>query len=153
RVQRLLDAHKSAFHTTAETPPNTSTLPTFAVPTSLYGQLQMLLSLRNKKQQLTAAQQAAQTSSENIDRKHDELEKTLAQTASAPVNSEHSVHIAQMAALERLAEQKKLLTDFDRRQQDQQQLVQVYGNWITLLDARRMSTLNGILRSVLFVLL
>ena len=153
RVQRLLDSHKSAFHTADLQPPQPGRLPTFSVPPSLAAQIHLLLSLRSKKQQLWAAQQTAQSLSEALDKQHNQLEKTVAPSSTPAPDSVQASHATQMADLARLAEQRKLLSDYDRRHDDQEQLAQVYGNWITLLGARQIAAFNGVLRSVLFMLL
>jgi small-conductance mechanosensitive channel len=154
RIQRLITAHKSSFHNTTETqqaqPPR---LPTFSVPENLSEQVELLGSMRSKRKQLAAAQQSAVSSADNIDKQHDQLEKTLGTAASPNQSGATATHQDQIAALERLSQERKLLSDYDQRQQDQQQLAQVYGNWVGLLQARQLAVIHGILKSVLLIIL
>jgi small-conductance mechanosensitive channel len=151
RIQRLVAAHKASYHTNTDAQTQPGRLPTFSVPTSLSEQVSLLSSLRDKRKQLTSAQQAAQSATENISKRHDELEKSFGpapDTAATPVN-----HQAQLDAIGRSAEQRKLLSDYDQREADQQQLAQTYGSWIALINARQLASLHGILQSLLLIIL
>lgn len=153
RIQRLITAHKASFHNTTETQAPPTRLPTFSVPESMAEQVALLSSLRGKRKQLAFAQQAAVSAANNIGKQHDQLEKTLAPAASQNQSGTPVTHQDQIAALERLSQERKLLSDYDQRQQDQQQLAQVYGNWVGLLEARQLAVLHGILKSVMLIIL
>jgi small-conductance mechanosensitive channel len=152
RIQRMVAAHKAAYHTNTETQTAPARLPSFSVPTSLAEKISLLASLRDKRKQLAAAQRAAQTSANSISKRHDELEKSFGSPAGSTGGGEVT-HQAQLDAIERNAQVRKLLSDYDQREADQQQLGQAYESWVSLLDARRTATLHGILRSALVIIL
>ena len=55
--------------------------------------------------------------------------------------------------LRRLSERQKHLAALDKRIQDNQDLADVYGNWLGLVQARKQAIIYGFIRSALFILL
>lgn len=153
RVQRLVTAHKAAFHANTDAQTAPTRLPPFSVPSSLGQQIRLLSSLRDKLKQLQAAKQTALASAESLSKRHDEREKSFGAAVTPTTTSSTPVtHQVQLAALERSAQQRKLLTDYDQRESYKQQLAQVYGSWIGLLEARQIATLHGVLQSALLII-
>lgn len=58
-----------------------------------------------------------------------------------------------LATLKHLAGDQKTLAEFDRRAQDEQELADVYGSWVAVLQARKRAAAHAILSSVMWVLL
>ncbi len=156
RIQRMLDAHKNSQHPPADATQQQAApvrLPAFQLPGSMFEQLKMLKSLNDRQKTLLSAQQSALALSQEIDRRHDDMEKSMSQPA--PTSSDVApkpMNRAQIAALDEQSQNRKLLTDYDRRQQDQQELAQVYGNWATLLGTRETACLHGLLIGLLWIL-
>jgi small-conductance mechanosensitive channel len=124
----------------------------FQVPGSLIEQARMFKSLRDKKIKVQAAQQAALQAAQDMDRRHDELEKRLASQSQTSVSQPNATDRDRIATLERLSQERQIVTDYDRRVQDEQQLAQVYGTWATLLSARQTACVHGVLIGVIWVL-
>src|SRR5262249_30852219 len=60
---------------------------------------------------------------------------------------------AAISSLRRLSADQKSVTEFDKRIQDQEDLSNAYGNWITLVKARERHAIHGLIRSLLLILL
>src|SRR5262249_41468731 len=90
-------------------------------------------------------------------REHNSLEAILAQkpapTAASDDRSddEQEDTAAMLARLHQLSDQRKTLTELDRRIQDCQQLAQTYGNWASLIAVHRTGVLHRLLRSLALV--
>jgi small-conductance mechanosensitive channel len=153
RIQRLMDLHKASQHKddSAQQPPWNRYAP-FEVPGNMMEQVRMWRTLREKRLKIVAAQASAVQSAADIDRRHDELEKELSAQSPSLDGQQKVGDRAHIAALERLSQARKMVTDYDRRMQDEQQLAQVYGNWATLLSARQTACVHGVLIGVLWVL-
>lgn len=149
RLQKQIEAHKSAYHTAAaaEQANPAARLPVFAVPTNMAQQLRAVNVIRGKLRDLQAAAEVSRNAAKSIDATHAELEKQLG-TLTAPTEENT---VSQVKALERMSEQRKLVADYARRQQDQVQLAQIYGSWSTLLDARQVAIVHGMLRMLLAI--
>jgi small-conductance mechanosensitive channel len=55
--------------------------------------------------------------------------------------------------LKHFSNDQKLLGDFGKRIQDQQDLAGVYGNWVDMVATQQRAVVHGVLRSVLWILL
>jgi small-conductance mechanosensitive channel len=60
---------------------------------------------------------------------------------------------AVIATLHRLSEHHKNLTDLSKRIQDHQDLADVYGNWLGVVQLRQRATIRGFIQSALLILL
>lgn len=149
RIQRMMDLHKASQHKDDNAPPPAwNRYPPYQVPASMFAQLRELKALHDKRSRLLDAQDAATQTAQEIDRRHDELEKQLNDKLAQPNPSGTS----QVAAIERLSQERKLITDYDRRTQDQTQLAQIYGNWATLLRSRQLANVHALLIDVVWIL-
>jgi small-conductance mechanosensitive channel len=163
RIQRMLDTHEASAHATqSNTPQPTVRLPQLQVPDSMVAQAELWKQLHDKKKRLLEAQQASSTFADALDRKHDAMEQRLkvasvpeaASTAQAAKdNSPAKPDIASVNALRVLSEDRKTLSEYDKRIQDEQQLAQVYGNWAAVVGAQQTRCVNGLLRSAVWILL
>jgi len=154
RIQRMMNQHKASQHKDDNSqPPAWNRYPPYQVPTSLFEQLREIKALRDKRNKLLDAQAAAAQAAIETDQRHDELEKQLAGKISATQSSQQpSPASAQVAAIERLSQERKLITDYDRRSQDETQLAQTYGTWATLLTTRQFANVHAILIGVIWIL-
>jgi len=149
--QEHADAQKT--HTAvADTPP------VKAGPT-LASQVAAWLDLGDRRSQVLTARQQAASKQSSLEREHNSLEALLAQKpvpapAASDDNSDDSTDedpADMLARLRQLSDQRKTLTELDRRIQDCQQLTDTYRNWSGLIDGRRTSVLHRILQSFAFV--
>lgn len=60
---------------------------------------------------------------------------------------------AAVSSLKHFSSDQKLLSDFDKRIRDQQELQQIYGNWLDVTASQQRAVLHLMLRSVLWILL
>jgi small-conductance mechanosensitive channel len=60
---------------------------------------------------------------------------------------------AALVSLKQYTRDQKNLADLGRRVQDEQDLSEIYGNWIALVEARERAALHHIIETVLFILL
>ncbi|HYL14381.1 MAG TPA: mechanosensitive ion channel domain-containing protein, partial [Terriglobales bacterium] len=113
---------------------------------------------RSRVMQLQQARDEALQKHEQLQQKHDSAEQPAAaegnvgQPQEAP-SSAGSSDQAVIASLRRLSARQKNLADLDKRIQDHQDLADVYGNWIAVVQSRQRATIQGIIRSALLVLL
>lgn len=146
---------------------------------SLLDEVQAWSSVRSALSQVRQAQQAAVSAAAALAHGHEALEQETqqeqAQTAapSAATESgeagsikasaagdaqpagtaEATVPSASLAALKHLAGDQKTLAEFDQRVQDEQELTDVYGSWVAVLQARERAAMHAILRSLTWILL
>ena len=110
--------------------------------------------LRAKAQQLQEAREEALQKREQLQQKHDTAEQPEQANASpAQPPSTGSSDQAVIASLRRLSDRQKILSDLDKRIQDHQDLADVYGNWIGLVQLDQRTTTHRIVQSVLLILL
>ena len=153
RIQRMMDLREKTEHNedSAQQAAVRSYSP-FQVPGSMLDQVRMLKSLRDRQAKVQVAQQSALQTAQDTVQHHDELEKQLSQ-ATPDASDQHKLEgRSRIEALERLSQQRALVTGYDQQVQDQQQLAQIYGNWITLLSARQLACVHGILIGVIWIL-
>lgn len=127
--------------------------------------------LRDKKGQLSQAQQDAGTKQENLSKQHDALAVTAQQqsesresakqqakgfaTTNQSASRDESRATAQ-AALDSLKNHRlnqKNLADLARRIADEKKLSDIYGQWIVLVEARQQVALHNILEVLFWVLI
>ena len=170
RVQRQFNRHEAAQHDFEASQKQATAYAEYSGPAgSLATQFGTWRSLRNKRSQLEQAQADALGASEGLRQQHDQLEqrvngdaasknaisqKAESQLQSAPQQPESNASAsAAITSLRRLSADQKSLTELDKRIQDQEDLANAYGNWITLVKARERHATHGMIRSLLLILL
>jgi small-conductance mechanosensitive channel len=81
-----------------------------------------------------------------------QLGETSASSGSAAGNDGKATS-ATLEKLKHLAGDQKTLAEFDQRAQDEQELADVYGSWVRVLQARERAAAHNILQSIMWVLL
>jgi small-conductance mechanosensitive channel len=169
KIQRLQEEHE-AGHTTTPTTGGAPGAELDFQAGSLWPLWKAWVALRSEQQQLVEARNDALLSIQVLGRKHDILAKQIAsqseqkQTAkqkaagltSAPSAADVSAKQAAkeaISSLHRFSNDQRVLSDLDKRIQNQQELADVYKNWGTLVYARQLTALHGILQSFLWILL
>jgi small-conductance mechanosensitive channel len=127
--------------------------------------------LREKKAQLFEAQEESRTKQQRLSQRHDTLsavvnkDKESRETAkqqakgfskgSQAANREDSKAAAKSAldSLKQYTRDQKNLADLGRRLQDEQELTDIYTNWIALVEIREGTALHHIIEALLWILL
>jgi small-conductance mechanosensitive channel len=126
---------------------------------NLIAQFSVWRTQRAKAMKLQQARDEALQKREQLQQKHDSAEQEAlaqpngSQPREPPPSSGGSQDQAVIAALRRLSERQKNLADLDKRVQDHQDLADVYGNWLGVVQSRQQATIRGFIQSALFVLL
>lgn len=162
-IKRELEEHESLQHGSSGPAANASFKPaSFGVAGNLVSQFQTWRRLRMNHARLLAAQQQAETYAATLTRKHQALEKGMADVLgdendsseddSAPA-AEPSQQSAKVSQLTAMSNNSKLMAQYDRRIQDEQQLAAIYGQWAGIVNLQIRAELHGILRSLLLIVL
>ncbi|MEO8373320.1 MAG: hypothetical protein ABI806_29315, partial [Candidatus Solibacter sp.] len=123
-----------------------------AVRTETLGdQLRSWWTLTSRRTQVGTAMQKAADRKLSVEEEHKILEEMLAQK-SGPAPAGGDGASALLTRLHSLADQRKTLTELDRRIQDCGQIVETYGKWTAVLEARRRDVLHVMLWSFAWVL-
>lgn len=169
KIQRLQEEHE-AGHTT---PTASGTAPGAELDYqagSLWPLWKAWRALRSEQQQLTNARNDTLLSIQILSRKHDLLAKQIAAQSdqktdakqkavgltSTPTTANPSAKQAAkdaISSLHKFSNDQKVLSDLDKRVQNLQELGDVYLNWGTLVQARQVVALHGMLQSFLWILL
>jgi small-conductance mechanosensitive channel len=124
---------------------------------SLIAQFRAWRNQRAKAMQLQRARAEALQRHDQLQQKHDLPEQpTQTEAGQLPQSSPSaggSQDQAVMAFLRGYSERQKSLADLNRRIQDHQDLADVYGSWVGLVQARQQQALHGVIRSALVILL
>jgi small-conductance mechanosensitive channel len=158
RLQRAQQEHADAQKAPAANAP----APSVKEGSTLASQIAVWLDLGSRQSQVLAARQQAAAKQTSLEREHNNLEALVAQkpapaaAATTDDNSDSSDEQEEdpadmLARLRQLSDQRKTLTELDRRIQDCQQLADAYRNWAGLVDARRTGVLHRMLHSFAFV--
>lgn len=123
---------------------------------NLIGRLRTWRAQRGKKTRLQQARDAALQKREQLQQK---LEATKTGPAQSDENAPHTQSSADssddavVANLRGLSAHQKNVAALNQRVQDHQDLADVYGNWIGVVQSTEKANLNGIIRSALYILL
>jgi small-conductance mechanosensitive channel len=181
KVERMREEHEGATHPAPNTPLTTSVAASSAAAAnaaaanngSLIDEVQAWSSVRNALREVRQAQQDAMSAAAVLAHGHEALEQETqqeqAQNAASPAavqgggatagaespgtSAGNNATAASVAALKHLAGDQKTLAEFDKRAQDEQELADVYGSWIAVLQARERAAAHSILLSIMWVLL
>jgi small-conductance mechanosensitive channel len=164
-LERALADHEAMQKQAAPVPKAPPAAPT----ATLSQQTQAWFLLRDRQRQLEAARQQAENKAATLVREHDALEKLVgnkrapaavggAETTASDASSTDSDEdqeedtATMLARLQHLSDQKKTLTELDKRIQDSRQLADVYKRWSASAEARRRGVMHLLLRSLAAVL-
>ncbi len=153
RLERALREHEAAQHQLDEAPRFRTPQPTG----NLSEQVRAWFALGDDARQVSAAERQATDQAAALDRAHDRIEAALAGKSPANGNGNGAEEAseeetaAMVARLQRLSDQRKTVTELDRRIQDCQQLADVYKRWSGVLHSRRTGVLHLLLQSLAVV--
>jgi small-conductance mechanosensitive channel len=157
RLERAAQEHAEA----QKEPPAVKPVPLGSTAT-LVTQVTAWLELNDRLARLDTAHQQAVRYAATLDREHNSLEaiveKKPAQAAPAATPDADSDEDtpeedpqAMVARLRGLSDQRKTLTELDRRIQDAQQLAETYKSWTAIVEARRRGVIHQLLWSFAIV--
>lgn len=136
-LERALQQHEAAQQQYAQTR-KTATTPRTE---TLSEQFSVWRSLASRMRQLEDAHGYAADHASSLRQDHDKLESLAVSGAGTDLGS-----------LRRLADQRKSLSELDKRIQDSRQLAEVYARWLTVTEVRRSAMLHMILRGLAAIL-
>ena len=168
RIQRLLEEHEATEHGgdgihAPSNPPDVNYL-----AENLFAQVRAWNALRGKQNQLAGARQEALETEAMLSRNHDALEKHVAeqrpekadvskaaanQPTAAIGGASKDQTLTALSSLRQLSSDQKNMAGLDKRIQDEQELSENYGNWVSLIQMRQRTSLHGIIQSGLWILL
>ena len=146
-LERALQEHEAVQRQPAPAPKPVSSGGTG----TLLEQAQLWFDLNSRQQKVAAARNEAVDRASHLLKEHETLEAQPAQ-ASNSANGGTTVTQSAVAHLQRLSEQRKTLTEYDKRIQDSRQLADVYERWAAIIQSRRSGVLHLILGSAAGVL-
>jgi small-conductance mechanosensitive channel len=171
-VQRQRDQHEAGEHALeqqkGQSPVVTAPLVDLA-SSNLVGQVRAWAWLRDKRARIESAQRQAQEVGNNLLGEHETLRRKLQDEkpqreeakqraaelrkgAPAAAGSKETTAAA-VTSLEHFSSAQKMLSGIVKRIQDQQELQQIYGNWLEVTETQQRAVLHSMLRSFLWMLL
>ncbi|MGC2196432.1 MAG: mechanosensitive ion channel domain-containing protein [Terriglobales bacterium] len=171
KIQQLLQEHEAGAHADAVSTNVAAGADADYQARNLAPQIRAWLALHEKNTLLAQARQDALNDVPVLARAHDNFDQRVkAQEEQKQVVKEKAAGLSQgeapadgaskkqaakdaLDALRHLSADQKAVSDLDKRIQDQTELAEIYGNWGTLVAARRRVALHGMLLSALWVLL
>jgi len=111
--------------------------------------------LSERRQEVSTALEKASARKESVEWEHKVLDDMVAQKpvpAGTPNNDDGENRDATLKRLRSLSDQRKTLTELDRRIQDSAQIGDAYRKWIGLLDQRRRAVVHAIVGSLAWIM-
>src|SRR6266446_5362125 len=168
-MQRLREEHEAGHDEAAKAPAASQSAPVDLDATSLAGKVRAWLWLKTKREKLESARTDAKALGEKLLAQHDDLKQRVqkeesqkqvarAQASGLRKNAAEGGGSKEATAdavnsLKHFSNEQRLLADFGKRIQDQQDLGNVYGNWVDIVAIQQRAVVHGMLRSVLWILL
>jgi small-conductance mechanosensitive channel len=167
RIQQMEQEHKAAEKTGVTSATNV------APPQYLSGLLhryQEWSLLRQKRQLLLWAQQAAESAADDLAKKHDALDAKIdAAKAAMPQLAHHAKNATEprqdvraqrshdesndlLQKTKEISADQKSLASFDKRVEANKQLVNIYGQWLNVVEGQRRNEIYLALRGALIIL-
>lgn len=140
KIREALAEHEAAQHSTQM--PAIAAMPL----NTLNEQVWSWFALGGRLADLRSAQKTAMYKAGDLMRRHNRLEQSV--SANGGAGDDMNAAIARM---NRLADEKKTLSEFDKRFQDCSQLADVYGRWIGAVQTERLRVMHMVLRSLAIV--
>ena len=170
KIQRLLEEHEAADHTTEASHPIALAPDTNLESENLASLIRSWRSLHDKESGLLQAQQEALAAVSFLTTKHHTLEQHVKAEAGerqalrdrtanlvglSPTNktSSPSSTSAAIVSWHHFSADQKSLSQLDKRIQDESDLAGAYGKWRMLVLERQRAALHGIFQSALWILL
>ena len=171
KIKRLQEQHEASGHAEVQTGSAVSPHEQDYQAHTLLSVTRAWQALREKKRAIAEARQETIEKQQRLNKRHETLTAQVEQdkenregakqqakgfAKGAKVASrEESIAAARQAldSLKQYTRDQKNLADLGRRLQDEQELNEIYGNWIGLVETRQRAALHNMIESVLWILL
>ncbi|HEY7098214.1 MAG TPA: mechanosensitive ion channel domain-containing protein [Terriglobales bacterium] len=163
RIQRQFARYKASQEDAANTQAQIFSKAQATLPMdTLVDQVVAWRQLQQKARPLQQAGDDAQSAVTTLKQQHDALENQGGSNAAGDTSkgasadnsaSKTDTSRSVIAALHRLSDQQKDLSDLDKQIQDQQELGEIYGNWLLLVQWHQKAAVHGMILSGLQILL
>jgi small-conductance mechanosensitive channel len=171
KIKRLQEEHEAGDHNVAPAGSAVNPHEQDYQASTLLSVFRAWQALREKKVQLLAAQQETTEKQAFLTKKHDDLAAQVKKdeenreaakqqakgfTAGGKAVSREESKSSAKAALNALKQyqlDQKNLADRGRRLQDEQDLSEIYGSWIALIETRERAALHRVVEGILWILL
>ncbi len=166
QIKQELEEHEALAHNSPQASSATASKPaTLSIAGNLLAQFKSWRSLRNNYQRLVQAQQQAGNYAAILTRKHEALEKGMTdvlgsddesaddQGTPAPNQDSGQSSAAQVKKLTGMSKDSRLMAQYDKRIQAEEQLAVIYDQWSGIVKAQERAALHAMLRSLLLILL
>jgi len=168
KIKRLLEEHE-AGHSEAQNPTATAPDPEYGAHT-LYAAFRAWKELRSRIAQLEAAREETTQKQQRLSARHETFAKHVEEEKEARENaktqaagfaqsnksaSRDESKAAASAALDSLkhyTQDQRNLADLGKRIQDEQELSDIYSNWIALVAIRERAALHNVIEALLWIL-
>ena len=154
RIQALEQEHEASSHNTTA-----NAVPAPETGRGLVSLYRQWAALHDKSVQLNAARQAAESAVSSLSESHSSLEsKVAAERANAPAGAPSSTSLSTedasdlVTTTKRRAGDRRTLISYDKRIDDEKQLVQLYANWQMLAAAKESAVIHRVLINVAIIL-
>jgi small-conductance mechanosensitive channel len=166
-IQRQRDQHEAAEHELEQRP--APAVPAVDLGASnLAGQVRAWMWLRDKRARIESARAQAEEMGSALAQQHQTLQSQV--HAQKPQREETKQRAAELrksatgtgskddtatavTSLKHFSSDQRQLSDFLKRIQDEQELQQIYANWLEVTVGQQRAVLHSMLRSVLWILL
>jgi small-conductance mechanosensitive channel len=171
-VQRQRDQHEAGEHELEQRQGQNPATPAPAVDlnaNNLAGQVRAWMWLREKQARIESARSQAEEMGNDLAEQHQALQSRvheqkpqreetkqraaeLRKGGAAGASSKEDTATA-VSSLKHFSSDQKLLSDFNKRIQDELELQQIYGRWVDVTASQQRAVVHRMLRSVLLILL
>ncbi len=165
-IKQELEEHEALAHNSSQSSSATVSKPaTLSIAGNLLAQFKSWRSLRGNYQRLIQAQQQASNYAAVLTRKHEALEKGMIdvlgsddesadeQSASPPDQNSDQTSAAKVTKLKGMSNDSRLMAQYDKRIQAEEQLAVIYDKWSVIVLAQERAALHAMMRSLLLILL
>ena len=171
KIKRLQEQHEAGAHNAPQVGSAVNQHEQDYTAHTLFAVARAFQALREKKAQLERAVEETRTKQQRLGKLHETLEARVKKEAedregakqqakeftkggkAASREESKSASKAALDSLKQYTRDQKNLADVGRRMQDEQDLGDIYDNWITLVENRQRAALHNILEAVLWILL
>ena len=170
KIKRLQAEHEASGHDVTQTGSAVNPHEQDYQAHTLLSVVRAWQALREKKQKIEEAQQETIAKQQRLNKRHETLTAQVEQEkenreavkqqakgfakSSKAASRDESMATAKSAldALKQYTRDQKNLADLGRRVQDEQELNEIYGNWIGLIKTRQRAALHHIIEGILWIL-
>jgi small-conductance mechanosensitive channel len=170
KIKRLQAEHEASGHDVTQTGSAVNPHEHDYQAHTLLAVVRAWQALREKKQKIDEALQETVAKQQRLNKRHETLASQVEQDkenrgaakqqakgfakGSKTASREESMAAAKSSldALKQYTRDQKNLADLGRRLQDEQELNEIYGNWIGLIETRQRAAVHNMIESVLWIL-